>query len=133
MGALVRCEYILTGNFDPAEVVAATGLGATKVWRTGDQISARSNRAYKFDGWMRATEYEPCTDIEIPLERLLEQLRPARSVFVDLIREHGLEAEVTIAIEITDNVVPATTIASARIAEIAAMGAGLDIDIILMA
>ena len=133
MDAMVRCEYILTGTFDPAVVSAATGLDATKVWRIGDQMSLRGNRTYKFDGWMRSTEYEACADIEVPLEKLLEQLRPAHSVFVDLIREHGLEAEVTIAIEITDNVVPATTIASARIAEIAAMGAGLDIDIILMA
>jgi hypothetical protein len=108
---MVRCEYILTGAFDPAVVCAATGLDATKIWRAGDPISSKGNRTYQFDGWMRSTEYEPCADIEGPLERLLEQLRPARSIFTDLIREHGLEAEVSIAIEspVTAGVLRATS------------------------
>ena len=132
MGSLVRCEYILTGAFDPVIVSAATGLDATKTWRVGDPIGSKGARKYKFDGWMRAREYEPCIDIEEPLEKLLQQLRPLHSVFVDLIREHSLEAEVSIAIEVTNNEFPATTISYTRITEIAALGAGLDMDIILM-
>jgi hypothetical protein len=132
MGALVRCEYILTGNFDPTRVSAATGLEATKVWRVGEPISSKGHRVYQFDGWMRATEYETSTDIEVPLAKLLQQLRPARSIFMDLIQAQGLEAEITIAIEISNDEIPATTLAAARVAEIASLGAGLDIDIILM-
>jgi hypothetical protein len=132
MGALVRCEYIVTGAFDPSLVSPATGLSATKIWRIGDPISSKGTRTYKFDGWMRATEYEACIDIEEPLERLLEELRPARSAIVDLIREHRLEAEVSIAIKVTNDEIPATTISRKRIAEIAALEAGVDLDIILM-
>jgi hypothetical protein len=132
MGATVRCEYILTGAFDPDLVSSTTGLHATKVWRVGDRISSKSTRTYEFDGWMLSTDYEPCIDIEVPLQRLLEPLRAAQGAIVELIRKHGLEAEVSIVVKVVDDEIPATTIAASRLAEITGLGAGLDIDFILM-
>lgn len=132
MGALVRCEYILTGAFDPARVSSVTGFNASKTWRVGDLISTKGERTYKIDGWMCATEYEPCVDIEAPLERLLAQLRPVHGVLMDVVRQYGFEVEVSIAIKVINDEFPATTIACARVAEIADFGAGIDIDIILM-
>ena len=128
----ILAELIIFGDekFDPTAVSSACGIEADQTWRIGDRIGT-STMKRESNAWVLSTEYTEGLDVATVLRPLLVRAAPARELIRSLARRDGLEVQMSICIQAAD-VSPAISFEPAIVAELHSLGAGLDIDLILM-
>lgn len=124
-------ELKLTGTgFLPEDVTDVIRLTPTKTWRLGDHIQD-SKLTRKHDGWQFGLSYRDTYDMDELLGELLDLIEPYKENIADATNRFDLRKEISFGVYIRDET-PTSWFSADTINRVAALGASLDIDLILL-
>lgn len=124
-----RIDYFWCADFEPDYLEAVVGLAPDKMCRIGETIG-RSIRKHDYNTWVSSTGYLQCISLTKCLVPLLERLEPFREK-LGLAIPPSAELQLSVAIYIHD-AVPELNLEKIVISKLAAFGASLDVDVILV-
>jgi len=126
----IRVALSLTGSeFSPEEVTKTLGLHPTEEWRKGETIG-RTALKRKHNGWVLSLPIEKTIEFGDLLEKLIDMIDPFRDRISTLVLESELDIEISCAIYFEDET-PVLNLPADLLNRISALGADLDIDLIL--
>lgn len=129
---LIEVAPILTGNgFVPEDVTALIQLAPTKTWRLGDPIQ-RTDLRRKDDEWVFGLRQRETFDMNGLLMELLCAIERHNDKIAEASKQYSLNAVISFGVYVRGET-PASWFASETISRVAALGASLDIDLILAA
>ena len=132
MATRISCELRLLGhNLDHHAITAALGVEPTRTWRFGDSIQGTCLRRDR-DGWVLASTGGDQLDVAATVSGLVQTLRPMEGRIGKLRREAAVDVVVSCGVYIVD-AAPSMYLAGELIEALAALGASLDVDLILTA
>lgn len=118
--------FFVSGSFDPMQVSQLLGVEG-KIRRAGDRVGALTARE---DSWHFSTARRQSVDWSSAVQEVLGLIRPHAAELRQLCLTKGVVFRVDLCAEIYDNSrTPIGTIDRAVIAELADLGAGIDIDL----
>ncbi len=127
----VSVYFDFFGVFDPAEITKRLGFEPTKQFKSGEPIPPLRIRHHRRDGWI--VQVGPVATFEI--DDLLKQLRAVVTVSPEEIKrvssELNVEAVVTCEV-LSVNSMPGITFPEEFVQWAASIGAGIDVDIMLL-
>lgn len=127
--ARLEVSFNITGfTCTPEEVTARLGVTPSRVWRTGDAVGSSAIRR-KFNGWLVQSTVETQMNLEEHVHWLLEHLPQDLSGLTEISPEW--HAELACSVYVHDQT-PAMALDSESLKRLAALGAGLDIDIYVL-
>jgi hypothetical protein len=120
--------FVLTGRgFDPNDVTNRVGLAPSKTWRAGEQ-RGESLLRWEHDGWCLSTACEETIDLGAQIHGLLSRLSPLADLFVGVIDEFNLDAEIACELNLQDQS-PSILLSPELLKNVLALRAGIDIDL----
>lgn len=126
MAGTVKVMFQLIGvDLDPDEVTRATGIAPATTWQAGQTIGT-SIRRYKKNGWRIEAE-DGAAEIEQQVDSVLARLAAARAALEPFLRR--CESELSLVVR-GDHGMPAVYFTPAQLRQIAALGCGIDVDIL---
>lgn len=132
MGCEIEVGLTLTGlHVSPDDITGIVGLCPTRTWALGDSIQNTALRR-KHDGWQFALPPKETLQLEEQLKDLLDALDPYRERIREVAQRMVLEVEVYCAVYIAGDT-PASYLSACTLGRLVALGANLDIDLILTA
>lgn len=124
----VWAAFVLTGfDLDPDQVTALTGITPSKTWRLGEIINPRAIMRYQHYGWRVKSDLSLSADLEEHVRTVLEQLKPAWPVLVELGRRYDVEIACVVRSFGGDR--PSMHFDKDSVKRIAELNAALDIDL----
>ena len=127
---MVQVALKLTGQgFSAEDITRITELTPTKTWRQGDQVQA-SKLVRKNDGWVLGLPERETYDLDGLLIELLDSIEPKADRVFEAIGRFTLEPQISFGVYLRGEA-PACLFSSGTIKRICALGAALDIDLIL--
>lgn len=124
----LRVMFALTGVVDVATVAAAIDLEPTRTWRIGESVGGTLLRR-KENGWVLELKSQ-ASDFEELVQALLLLLEPHAAAIAQIL-SRGTEAEIACEALVHDEA-PPIALGAVTLRRIAALGASLDVDIILV-
>jgi len=126
----IEVELRLTGDgFLPDRLTSVVQIVPTKTWRFGDSVQGTALRR-KNDGWAYGLPPRESYEVEALLRELMDAIEPSRDRIIDAMKQFRLEASISFGIYISTRS-PACWFSAESIGRIAALGAGLDVDVII--
>jgi Domain of unknown function (DUF4279) len=127
---LVEVAFKLTGRgFDPDDVTKVIQLTPTETWRLGDYIQWTALKR-KHDGWEVGLPERETYGMEEILLELLDALDPHNGRIAEAVERLNLETEISFGVYVRGET-PAGRFSAETIRRVSALGAILDIDLIL--
>jgi Domain of unknown function (DUF4279) len=124
-------ELKLTGiGFSPEDLTKVIPLAPTATWRLGDYVQD-SKLTRKHDGWQFGFPYRDTYDMDDLLRELLDLIEPYKASIAEATNRFSLQKEISFGVYIRDEA-PASWFSADTINRVAAFGASLDIDLLLL-
>jgi hypothetical protein len=128
---LIEVALRLTGQgFSPDDVTALVQLAPTKTWRLGDVVQGTILRR-KHDGWVFGLPQRHTYDMDAYLRELLDLVEPCRNGMAKAVKRFALKKEISFAVYIKQQT-PTCWFGTDTLRRLSALGADLDIDIMLV-
>lgn len=125
-----KMHFTLWGRgFDPGTITKLVGIQPTETYREGDQVSKTIKMRMKCDGWRVSSSLPldaPFTD-HVPA--LLAIVNPKQPEIVAACEQHSLHAELLAVIYCYEGDRPGMYLRREEVAQIAALGATIDLDL----
>jgi len=109
----------------PEEILVATGLQPTRVWRVGEMIEG-TILSYSWNGWLLESGLGSDADLESHALALTRAIEPAIPALKELSRSWDIELSCTVY---ANSYVPPLHFSGEVVQALAAIGAQIDIDL----
>ena len=127
MGADMRSYLVIWGEqCDPEEITRVTGITPTKTWRAGDVRYAKTGRLHTDCGWRLDAPSDIPPAIDAHLDALLDLVAGALVQLKAL--SSSCEIQINVVVHCREGA-PEMNIRPDHIQRLAAIGAGIDIDL----
>jgi hypothetical protein len=131
MATQILAALTLTGAFDPVEISRRLGLAPTKVARRDERIG-KSALQYKCDIWSISTGKRESLALEEQVREILAQVGTSAHAIRSARDELSISVELACAVYV-EGQAPSMTLGPETIAQLAELGAGVDIDLYVLA
>ena len=123
----IHARIVVVGSFDPDAFTAAVSLAPTRTYREGDPRSPLLR--FSHDGWRIDLGERRAMHLEEEADRLLAALAPIRETFRTTVESMGLSSIAAFGVFVEDRQCPSIGLRSDQIAQLAALGMELDVDV----
>jgi hypothetical protein len=127
MATQILAALTLTGTFNPTEISRRLGLSPSKTARCGERIGKSALR-YKFDLWSISTDKRDSLALEEQVREILARVGTSANSIRMVRDELSIYVELACAVYVQGQA-PSMTLSPETVAQLAELGAGVDIDL----